>query len=110
MERPAIVSLFLDPRYKSMTFLSEDQKKAAIAYTEYLIPDIKESMQVKEEPQEDGASGESKQSNILDCLVGDVEIDLITPTAINAELEQYITEPIRIVDPLEWWRANENRY
>lgn len=107
---PAMVATFLDPRYKSLKMLNQDDRNSLLTYVQGLVPD--------EPNQSGGAAAEPVQvkqedtpvkKRIFDCLEGDIEIDLTTPAAIQEECEQYLMEPVRIRDPLQWWKANENR-
>ena len=57
-----------------------------------------------------GSQTSGKSSSILDCLIGDVDIDLTEPTGFNTELQSYISEPVRLADPMAWWKVNEDRF
>ena len=57
-----------------------------------------------------GAVSETQAGCILDCLVGEVEMDLTgNDVALHNEIQSYIKEPVRIADPLAWWKLNEAR-
>ena len=105
---PSMVAALLDPRYKSLKMLafSDQQREELIEYVSALLPKPgDDESAVKEEP----AEAEAACGNILDCLKGDIEIDLTASSSSN-EIQQYLAEPVRLSDPLEWWRINENRY
>ena len=114
---PPMVALFLDPRYKMMKFLSDDQKKGLTEYVAGLIPEAegKDQSVTPTIKEEHGAATSGSTTggklNVLACLAGDVEIDLTSSSSsFDQEIEQYLAEPVRISDPLVWWRGNESRY
>ena len=109
IQSPAMVACFLDPRYKSMTWgPSENQKEDLSDYVADLIPTDTAEAAVESRAvikTEDGVR------NILDCLIGDIDIDLTASDATaKQEVEQYLAEPVRMQNPLDWWRVNETRY
>ena len=103
----AMVACFLDPRYKTLKMLTEGERENVITYVQGLVPDPVEPGMEPAEP----AVKQERASNscLFDCLLGDVEIDLTTPAAIQQECEMYLNEPVRMADPLNWWKANEHR-
>ena len=107
---PAMVACFLDPRYKSLKFLSEEQRKEITDYVIELAP-TEDSATVNSVQQDEEADACKAEEDFLACLSGDIEIDL-TSVSTNAsnEVKQYLAEPVRMASPLDWWKANENRY
>ena len=107
--KPMVLATFMDPRYKSLKCFSTEIKERLVGYVSDLLvevpkaeePSVKE--EVKEEPED--------KNSLFDCLAGDVEVDLTgTADDIDDEIKHYQAEPVRIRDPLQWWRSNENRY
>ena len=109
----AMVASFLDPRYKSLRMLSATERADVVTYVQGLIPDDVPPgdvpTDVKQEPEEQEAVVDISTGSIFQCLMGDVEIDLTTPGAIQEECDHYMAEPVRIADPLIWWKTNEPR-
>ena len=119
----AIESLYIkaaafDPRYKSLKFLNENQRtlvqesvKEELMNTDILdnLDDMSQmtDVTVKNEPQE--KSGEP-QNLMFSLIRGDV-IDLTQPSP-DKEMEYsgYQSEPVRIAEPLVWWRVHEKSY
>lgn len=102
---PAIVATFLDPRYKSLKFLTQVQKQEVVGYVEGLVPEPTATASNVQSQAEDQCG----HGSILDCLDGDTEIDLTQPAAVHNELQNYISEPVRTKDPMEWWKMYESR-
>ena len=46
---------------------------------------------------------------MFNCLLGDI-CDLTTPTSAEKEFKDYISEPVKIANPLKWREASKNRY
>ena len=81
---PTCVAMLLDPRYKTMKILQEEEQENIISFVADLLPDEVESqMRPKQEPVS-GDSDQASSSNILDCLLGDVEIDLTSASKVTA--------------------------
>lgn len=120
-----MISTVLDPRYKRLRFLTEDQKTGA-------YDEVKRRLNVKtspgSEPETNPAPDVSvkiepgtdatpcikleKHSNALQFIMGDIiEIgdDEVTE---YCEFDQYMAEPIRSVslNPLLWWKENQSRF
>ena len=102
---PAVIAAFLDPRYKTLRFMSDDAREELMDYVAELLPQEEDGI-----TKEEVSTSESPMEwSILDCLPRDVEVDL-TGTCSKTEINQYVAEPVRTDDPLAWWRANETRY
>ena len=104
----------LDPHYKQLKFLKPEQKEIVHQkIIELLESESQLVVTVKTEPGEPEDSSmappEKKSKFMFDCLLGDI-CDLTTPTSAEKEFQYYISEPVRIANPLKWWEASENRY
>ena len=104
----------LDPRYKQLKFLKPEQKEIVHQKSIELLESESQSVvTVKTEPGEPEDSSmappEKKSKFMFDCLLGDI-CDLTTPTSAEKEFQDYISEPVRIANPLKWWEASENHY
>ena len=106
-----MVATLLDPRYKSLKFLSAPKKQQLIEYVQEVMasreltgcnPPASEAASIKSEDQ--------PGSLIMDWLSGDI-VDLtdITSTTSTEELQRYIDEPVREPNPLKWWKQNDNK-
>ena len=119
LHSPAVIAMFLDPRYKNMSFLTEVEKSEVSDYVSELVPTTEASTDVKQETgtsAQSAASSSGEMFDILACLKGEVqEVDLTCVTR-HHEIQQYLAEPVRAydqtgaVDPLEWWKVNEKRF
>ena len=114
MSSHAIVATFLDPRYKSLKFLSNDQKDQVVSYVEGLVPEQPAPVSNDAESLSCSIKQEVEpvKKMIFDCLQGDVDlVDLTSndPGGVHQEIVAYQTEPVRVLDPLQWWKGNENR-
>ena len=107
-----MVAMFLDPRYKNLRMLTQQQRDEVMDYVADLIPEetVAEPPTNQDETQSIQIKQEVQDKCLFDCLLGDVEIDLTKPTAALDECKQYLSEPVRISDPLKWWSVYENKY
>ena len=111
---PAVRASFLDPRYKQLKFLSATQLTTLFQFVEDLMkmPHNSENSpnavpHMKQEKMENEVCAKKP---LFDCLLGDVDIDLTSSsTEFKEEIQMYLAEPVRVADPLSWWRINENR-
>ena len=106
---PLILALALDPRYKSLKILSPPQQdivrnrvNALVANKQSENPEAQVKVKIEGEPQ-------GKKPKITDCLLGDVIVDLTNDDTID-EYSDFLKEPIRIANPLEWWSGAQTRY
>lgn len=110
----AMTAMALDPRHKSLKFLSENQRKVVSSHVEKLVAEIRganadaSTVQVKAEPTENPTP---KRLRLAEMMRGDViTIDLTKAEGINTEYGAFLREPVSIPDPLEWWRCNSRRF
>ena len=88
---PTCVAMLLDPRYKTMKILQEEEQENLISFVADLLPDEVESQVCPKQEAVSGDSDQASSSNILDCLLGDVEIDLTSASKVTAsEVKQYL--------------------
>lgn len=110
VECTVCLATFLDPRYKNLRGFSEEKKSRVHAYVSGLLSDEQDNQDMT--PMSDRPIKEEKNSEVspslFDCLVGDIEVDLTTHSE-DEEIHQYVTEPVRVGDPLLWWKSNANR-
>jgi len=100
-ESPLVLASFLDPRFKNLSFLSEDDRLNTYTIVNSEIP-IDASGTVNKRQRSQSA---------LDILLGDEEEDEEVPQGV-AEFQKYKMEQHldRNGEPLEWWRQNDKRY
>ena len=106
----AMVSMALDPRFKSLRFISQPKKEIVHDYIVNLLEDTQVETQsaatvvVKREP-------DSSKCRLVELLKGDV-IDLTAQTTrtTELELEAYLAESVTTAEPLIWWRAHRDQF
>ena len=116
---------FLDPRLKSLAFLSSSEKEkvttavqdeaihlADLGPVESTVGDSGESSQP---PAAKKAKGEHQLFEILDDIINpkSTEDEGLTITGYQkacAEMSMYSSEPATTENPLLWWKANSFRY
>ena len=102
---------FLDPRFRSLSFLTAEEKKVVIdgVFDEMLMTNITVSGSTNE-----NVGPKPKKSKLL-TLLGDVFEHTSSPSltpqnAAKKELDQYKTEEPVIENPLEWWKKIKNGF
>ena len=117
---------FLDPRLKSLPFLSLSDKNDLVQAMERDLAKVYDSTHpeppasattTREEPPEKRRKGEHQLMNLIDDIMHSVQDDLeAAPTVqgihekIKAEIARYSSEPHYSGDPLKWWKINASRY
>ena len=106
---PFDFALALDPRYKRLKILSPPQQNnvrnrvnALVANEQSKNPEAQVKVKIEGEPQ-------GKKPKITDCPMGDVIVDLTNEDTID-EYSDFVKEPTRIANPLEWWSSAQTRY
>uniref|UniRef100_A0A671P3X8 Uncharacterized LOC107685711 n=1 Tax=Sinocyclocheilus anshuiensis TaxID=1608454 RepID=A0A671P3X8_9TELE len=128
LDCPAILSSFLDPRFKELRFLSPHARSK-------LHDKVKELLSVQAFTSNEGMNGERRQSMVMEEPV-DERREPLTPRIrtsplpqsmydillgedptermpeIHQQLENYIAEPLcrRSLSPLQWWHNKEHRF
>ena len=119
---PLMLSTILDPRYKCLIGREIlTQEKVSLLHgtilkllneTEAPISIASASnVQIKQEVT-DECSTLAKKQKVWDFLKGDV-IDLSndeTSDTPEEELKAFLSEPVRVSDPLKWWQLNEMKF
>ena len=102
---------FLDPRFRSLSFLTVEEKEVVIdnVFDEMLVTNLTISGSTNE-----NVGPKPKKSKLL-TLLGDVfehtSSPSLTPqTAAKKEIDHYKTEEPVIENPLEWWKKNKERF
>ncbi len=96
-QSPVVIAAYLDPRYKSMKFLTHPVKEMVVNHVRTLIPT----------PNIAPRENDNKVDNddILDCLEVDDDGEVMD------EVEAYSREAANAkCNVLDWWRANEVRF
>ena len=115
LKSPLIISTALDPRFKQLKIMTNTQRDIVKQKISDLLHEIKSDsndgeqapVEVKIEPgTEDPAP---KKPKLFASLLGDI-CDLTLPTSLDKEYSDFLEEPVRIADPLEWWQSGEFRY
>ena len=113
------VSTLLDPRSKSLRCMPlikrEKIQDNIVALMDQTHEEqvLQAGVHIKQEAgQENISQSEPKKPCLMDCLAPDV-VDLTTESetaSAEHELEAYISEPVRVLDPLIWWRNNASKF
>ena len=118
---------FLDPRLKTLPFLSLSERsemmkaieRKAVEIVDSIETNLEPTTNTREEPSEKRRKGEHQLMNLIDDIMHSVQDDLhqsseqATLTAqekVQAEISRYSLEPSYVGDPLKWWKANASRY
>ena len=101
-----VLSSYLDPRYKHLNFLSNEQRKLAIETLESTLEELPLTMLKRRSRENESLPKKAKIQCVLDFLLDDDSED-------NAESE--ITAFIREradpdTDSLAWWKDNSDKY
>jgi len=117
----SIMATILDPRYKTLRFLSTQQREAVQDELVSLMANLPQYVQRTEAhaaaQTEDHADEQNEQQTpaakrqLLDCLRGDIVTEeQRAPTSNELEIEAYLCEPVRTQDPLDWWKFHEHKF
>jgi hypothetical protein len=120
MKSPLLLASFLDPRYKSLAFLEEKKADMLIHCVKELMEEDIHLQQAKEETDEESVpmkvkaepveEGGRSRKRLCERLVGDV-VDLTAPSAsVTREIRDYRAEPVRVANPLVWWREKQYQF
>ena len=128
LKGPLMTACALDPRYKSLRFISPHKRVVVHDNLLVLMEEINNdgtqnqgtqntvtssNVVVKQEPGSGTLeSNQSAKGQVLNWLRGDV-VDLTGPensTSHEAELERFISEKVHVHDPLLWWQKNEAQF
>jgi hAT family C-terminal dimerisation region len=117
-DKPAMIATALDPRHKSLSFLSaaEGGKCLDALNSAYISLGIEQG----EQPEMDNSNIRGKKKvkvnhpDIFTDFTANI-LDTFSPsktTAIKSEFDRYKDHPEleRDGDPLDWWRLNATRY
>jgi hypothetical protein len=100
---PLIISMALDPRYKSLRALQIAEKQ------EIVHSRIK--MLLQSQPQSTSRVTEPlvKKAKFMDCLMGDIE-SVGAHALAEDEYAEFLQEKVHISEPLDWWKINAYKY
>ena len=106
-----VLALALDPRYKSLKFLTSFKRQIVKARIKSLLEKETQNM---EKPnaivKTEGDDLPKKRQKVTDCLVRDIVLDLTNEEMEFDEYSEYMREIVRVRDPLAWWKVSESRY
>ena len=108
----------LDPRFKQLKILSPPQRDSLHqTIVELLEQGASRSASlesenvpttIKQEPDNDEPVSK-KPKRFFTCLTGDI-CDLTESSTAEKELNDFCVEPVRIPNPLDWWKMPKKRY
>lgn len=116
LKSPLLIAMALDPRFKQLKILSPAQKESL----HQSIVDLLERGSSRDTPMEsenettikqesDDEPVDKKPKPLFTCLTGDI-CDLTESSTAEKELNDFCVEPVRIPNPLDWWKMSEKRY
>ena len=117
LKSPLLVAMALDPRFKQLKILSPPQRDSLHqTIVEMLEQGASGSTSlepenvptIKQEPDNDEPVSK-KPKPFFTCLTGDI-CDLTESSTAEKELNDFCVEPVRIPNPLDWWKMSEKRY
>ena len=109
------IAAFLDPRFRSLSYLSEEERKTVIKSVEEEVALTISSVDTStssSEPSLEPPKKKQRGENKLLTLMGDI----IQPASgdpverVKAEVQRYAGEAQVNEKPLVWWRLNNSRY
>ena len=110
----AVTASCLDPRYKTMRFLTLGKREVV---HDHLVRLMSENIPVAPAPaitlpiNDELPANVPTKRKLLDCLRGDIRVEQPdTHTSREHELEGYLTEVVATDDPLQWWKFNCNKF
>ena len=108
----SVIATALDPRFKQLKFLSEDEKEEVKAELVRRAAVLETSIPVHVQSDDSTTPPPPKKSkSALDILLGEDEASS-SDGGIEAELTQYnMDKPVpRDTNPMDWWRENNTRF
>uniref|UniRef100_A0A8C6TE01 BED-type domain-containing protein n=1 Tax=Neogobius melanostomus TaxID=47308 RepID=A0A8C6TE01_9GOBI len=112
----AYIASFLDPRHKHLRFTSDDVKVAVQAKVSDLLssrpePELVEAVAVETELRAKKPRSDAASVSAIAALFGEDYYKEDT-TDIESELNRYCQDkcPSPQIDPMDWWKTNENKY
>ena len=113
MDSPLVLAAALDPRFRKLTFLSDEEQDTVYGVLVVKAGALEcscSSTSTSDEPSPPPVK--KKKPNVLDRLLGE-EVDRDDEnTSVGEEVTLFMQErPIkRKEDPLSWWRGNASRF
>ena len=108
LSSPLVMASVLDPRYK--TLLSREiLPTCKLEVVHLILRDLMATLEENVKTEPDAGQGENiphKKAKILDILQGDV----VNMSMAEEELNDYLKEPVKIADPLSWWKTYEGKF
>lgn len=103
----------LDPRFKLLKFLSEEERQSTIAQIEEeSIPVCCNALTAPDaEPAPKRARGEHKLFHLLQDVITPSEQEELRPIEkTKEEVRKYLSEDPALEDPLQWWKQKSSKY
>ena len=113
------IAAFLDPRFKSLSFLQPEEKRRVEVAVESEMTTVLELAATDSnrpegsEPPVKRFRGEHNLMELLEDVVNPTRQDEDTTSfgeKAKSELARYIGEPVTDKNPLLWWKENTSRY
>ena len=101
-----VLSSGLDPRYKHLNFLSNEQRKLAIETLESTLEELSLTMLKRRYRENESSPTKAKVQRVLDFLLDDNSED-----KAESEITAFMRERADSdTDSLGWWKDNSDKY
>ena len=100
--------IYSEFRYKNLTFLSVAKKEEVVDYVTELAESYSTEAQVTDDIKP-SPSALMSSDDLFSCLLGEVDLTSSSASTVS-EVQQYMAEPVRVADPLDWWKLCAGRW
>ena len=112
-----MISMALDPRHKSLRFLTEGQRDIVSNRIEELLTSLKseerassDNIVVKTTVKTEDLEPKRPKLQLHQMMQGDVVCIDLTKQQSTTEYAMFLQDPVTIPDPLKWWKVNATRF
>jgi hypothetical protein len=104
-----IMAASLDPRFKTLKILNEEQREVVKQALIEKVSELKNKIPKLVKVEKDEEPPNKKSTFTFDCLLGDMNDEAVDVTP-EQEVSNFINEPLRGKTPLVWWKENEEKF
>jgi hypothetical protein len=109
LKGPQMIASCLDPRYKSLRFISEEDREELRKEIIRLVKKTKMDKNENAEKDDDDEEPQAKKP-MFQCLLGDVTPQSSKDKSEEQEVADFFREPVHITEPFLWWMSHEKRF